>query len=182
MASLKELRNRIDSVKNTQKITKAMQMVAAAKLRKAQEAAESARPYSERMNAVLENLSAAMADMPGAPALLAGNGKEDRHLLVVATAERGLCGGFNSSISKLARMRFLDLKGQGKDVKMLCIGKKGYDALKREFGQDIIDVIDMSGVKELGFQMPMRLASGSLVCLNQMSLMCVRSSLTSLNL
>lgn len=151
MASLKELRNRIDSVKNTQKITKAMQMVAAAKLRKAQEAAESARPYSERMNAVLENLSAAMADMPGAPALLAGNGKEDRHLLVVATAERGLCGGFNSSISKLARMRFLDLKGQGKDVKMLCIGKKGYDALKREFGQDIIDVIDMSGVKELGF-------------------------------
>lgn len=99
MASLKELRNRIDSVKNTQKITKAMQMVAAAKLRRAQEAAEAARPYSERMEAVLTNLGAAMAGKPGAPELLAGNGKDDTHLLVVATAERGLCGGFNSSIA-----------------------------------------------------------------------------------
>ncbi|TNE37164.1 MAG: F0F1 ATP synthase subunit gamma [Alphaproteobacteria bacterium] len=151
MASLKELRNRIDSVKNTQKITKAMQMVAAAKLRRAQDAAEAARPYSERMDAVLGNLAAAMATMPGAPALLAGNGKSDRHLLVVATAERGLCGGFNSSISKLARAKALELKAQGKDVKLLCVGKKGYDALKREFRSDIVDVVDLSAVRQLGF-------------------------------
>ncbi|TNE59906.1 MAG: F0F1 ATP synthase subunit gamma [Alphaproteobacteria bacterium] len=151
MASLKELRNRIDSVKNTQKITKAMQMVAAAKLRRAQDAAEAARPYSERMDAVLGNLAAAMATMPGAPALLAGNGKSDRHLLVVATAERGLCGGFNSSISKLARAKALELKAQGKDVKLLCVGKKGYDALKREFQADIVDVVDLSAVRQIGF-------------------------------
>jgi F-type H+-transporting ATPase subunit gamma len=151
MASLKELRNRIDSVKNTQKITRANQMIAAAKLRRAQDAAEAARPYSERMNSVLENLGAAMGDMPGAPALLAGNGKDDTHLLVVATAERGLCGGFNTSIAKLAAKRLRELKAQGKTTKILCIGKKGYDTLKREFGGEIIEVVDLSAVRKIGF-------------------------------
>jgi F-type H+-transporting ATPase subunit gamma len=151
MASLKELRNRIDSVKNTQKITRANQMIAAAKLRRAQDAAEAARPYSEQMHSVLENLGAAMGDMPGAPALLAGNGKDDTHLLVVATAERGLCGGFNTSIARLAATRLRELKSQGKTTKILCIGKKGYDVLKREFGGEIIEVIDLSAVRQVGF-------------------------------
>ena len=151
MPSLKELRNRIDSVKNTQKITKVMQMVAAAKLRRAQEAAEAARPYSDRMDAVLANLSASLVGVPGAPELLVGNGKDDRHLLIVATAERGLCGGFNSSIAKLARQRYNDLKAQGKEVKFLFVGKKGYDVLKREMAADIIDMIDLSEVKQVGF-------------------------------
>ncbi len=151
MPSLKDLRNRIDSVQNTQKITKAMQMVAAAKLRRAQEAAEAARPYSDRMSSVLANLAGAMRDMPGAPELMVGNGKDESYLLVVATAERGLCGGFNSSIAKLARARFRDLKAQGKTVKMLCVGKKGYDALKREFGGDIIDLIDLSEIRNIEF-------------------------------
>jgi len=151
MPSLKDLRNRIDSVQNTQKITKAMQMVAAAKLRRAQEAAEAARPYSDRMSGVLGNLATAMRDMPGAPELMVGNGKDETYLLVVATAERGLCGGFNSSIAKLARTRFQELKAQGKTVKMLCIGKKGYDALKREYGGDIIELIDLSEVRNIEF-------------------------------
>jgi F-type H+-transporting ATPase subunit gamma len=151
MPSLKDLRNRIDSVQNTQKITKAMQMVAAAKLRRAQEAAEAARPYSDRMSNVLSNLAVAMRDMPGAPELMVGNGKSETHLLVVATAERGLCGGFNSSIAKLARTRFQELTDQGKTVKMLCIGKKGYDALKREYGKHILELIDLSEVRNIEF-------------------------------
>lgn len=151
MASLKELRNRIDSVKNTQKITKAMQMVAAAKLRRAQEAAEAARPYSERMEAVLTNLGAAMAGKPGAPELLAGNGKDDTHLLVVATAERGLCGGFNSSIAKLARGHARRLMADGKTVKFFFVGRKGYDAMKREFEKQIADYVEFSEVKNIGF-------------------------------
>ncbi len=151
MPSLKELRNRIDSVKNTQKITKAMQMVAAAKLRRAQDAAIAARPYSERMGSVMANLSGAMKDAPGAPELLVGNGKDDTHLLVVATAERGLCGGFNSSIAKLARARFDELRKAGKTVKILCVGKKGYDVLKRQYGGDIIDVIDLSEVRNISY-------------------------------
>lgn len=151
MASLKDLKNRIDSVKSTQKITRAMQMVAAAKLRRAQEAAEAARPFSERMAAVLANLSAAMGGREGASPLMAGTGKDNDHLLVVCTAERGLCGGFNSSITKLAREKALALAASGKTVKILCVGKKGHDALKREFGSQIIDLVDLKSVKQIGF-------------------------------
>ncbi len=151
MPNLKDLKNRITSVTSTQKITRAMQMVAAAKLRKAQESAEAARPFSERMAIVLANLSAAMEGREGASPLMAGTGKDQTHLLIVCTAERGLCGGFNSSIAKLARLKAIELAGQGKDVKMLCVGKKGFDALKREFGSKIIDVVDLKAVKKVGF-------------------------------
>ncbi len=151
MPSLKDLRNRIASVKATQKITKAMQMVAAAKLRRAQEAAEAARPYSQRMASVLANLSAAMEGRDDAPPLLAGTAKTDNHLLLVCTAERGLCGGFNSSIAKLAREHADDLISEGKTVQILCVGKKGFDALKRLHGQRIIDTINLRGVRQIGF-------------------------------
>lgn len=151
MASLKDLKNRIDSVKSTQKITRAMQMVAAAKLRRAQDAAEAARPFSERMASVLGNLSAAMEGREGASPLMAGTGKDNDHLLVVCTAERGLCGGFNSSIVKLAREKAMLLAEAGKNVKILCVGKKGHDALKREYGQQIIDLVDLKSVKQIGF-------------------------------
>jgi len=146
---LKDLRNRIASVKATQKITKAMQMVAAAKLRRAQQAAEAARPYAERMDVVLANLASGISG--SGPALLSGNGKTDTHLLVVATAERGLCGGFNSSIVRLARERILNLQAEGKTVKILCIGKKGYDQLRRQFEKQIIDLVDLRAVRQLGF-------------------------------
>ncbi len=151
MPSLKDLKNRIASVKATQKITKAMQMVAAAKLRKAQEAAEAARPYAERMNAVMANISAGVQGQDNAPKLMAGTGRDDRHLLVVMTAERGLCGGFNSSIARLAREKANSLKAAGKDVKILCVGKKGFDALKSQFSDIIIDVVDMREVKQVAF-------------------------------
>jgi F-type H+-transporting ATPase subunit gamma len=151
MASLKDLRNRIASVKATQKITKAMQMVAAAKLRRAQTAAEAARPFAERMSAVLANVAAGVAGSPGAPALLAGNGRDDVHLLVVFTAERGLCGAFNSSIARLARDRANLLMAQGKTVKIICVGKKGYDLLRRQFAKQIIEFIDLRAVRTLGF-------------------------------
>ena len=151
MASLKDLRNRIASVKATQKITKAMQMVAAAKLRRAQTAAEAARPFAERMSAVLANVAAGVAGSPGAPALLAGNGRDDVHLLVVFTAERGLCGAFNSSIARLARDRANLLMSQGKTVKIICVGKKGYDVLRRQFARQIIEFIDLRAVRTLGF-------------------------------
>jgi F-type H+-transporting ATPase subunit gamma len=149
MPSLKDLRNRIASVKATQKITKAMQMVAAAKLRRAQQAAEAARSYAERMDVVLANLASGISG--SGPALLSGNGKTDTHLLVVATAERGLCGGFNSSIVRLARERILNLQAEGKTVKILCIGKKGYDQLRRQFEKQIIDLVDLRAVRQLGF-------------------------------
>ena len=149
MPSLKDLRNRIASVKATQKITKAMQMVAAAKLRRAQQAAEAARPYAERMDVVLANLASGISG--AGPALLSGNGKTDTHLLVVATAERGLCGGFNSSIVRLAREKILSLQAEGKTVKILCIGKKGYDQLRRQFEKQIIDLVDLRAVRQLGF-------------------------------
>ena len=151
MASLKDLRNRIASVKATQKITKAMQMVAAAKLRKAQEAAEAARPYSERMASVLSNLAAGQEGNDNASPLLAGTGKDDVHLLLVATAERGLCGGFNSNIARLARDHANELIQNGKTVKILCVGKKGNDALKRTFANLILDVVDLRHVKQVGF-------------------------------
>src|SRR6476661_3361714 len=133
MPSLKDLRNRIASVKATQKITKAMQMVAAAKLRRAQMAAEAARPYAERMEAVLANIAGNIGDGGQGPVLLTGNGRDNVHLLVVCTAERGLCGAFNSSIVRLARERANALMAQGKTVKILCVGKKGYDQLRRQF-------------------------------------------------
>ncbi|MBV1701769.1 MAG: F0F1 ATP synthase subunit gamma [Hyphomicrobiales bacterium] len=151
MPSLKDLRNRISSVKATQKITKAMQMVAAAKLRRAQTAAEAARPYAERMGHVLSGLAGNVAASGQGPALLTGNGKDDTHLLVVCTAERGLCGGFNSSIVRLAREHANSLLAHGKRVKILCIGKKGYDQLRRNYDSHIIEVIELRSVKTLGF-------------------------------
>ena len=151
MASLKDLRNRIASVKATRKITKAMQMVAAAKLRRAQEAAVEARPYSERMAVVLANLASSVEGRDGAPALLTGTGKDQTHLLVIATAERGLCGGFNSSIVRLAREHAEKLLAQGKTVKIMTVGKKGNDALKRNYGRYIIDAVDFRGLKQLAF-------------------------------
>jgi F-type H+-transporting ATPase subunit gamma len=151
MPSLKDLRNRIASVKATRKITKAMQRVAAAKLRRAQEAAVAARPYSERMASVLSNLAASMEGKEGAPLLLAGTGKDQTHLLVVATAERGLCGGFNSSIAKLAREHADRLIGQGKTVKIFTVGKKGNDALKRLYGKYFTDAMDFRGERSVKF-------------------------------
>lgn len=150
MPSLKDLRNRIASVKATQKITKAMQMVAAAKLRRAQEAAEAARPYSQRMGAVLANIAQNVSG-EDAPALMAGTGKDDVHLLVVATAERGLCGGFNSLIARYARDHARKLLAEGKTVKILTIGKKGADILRREFASLIIDHVNLREVKQLAF-------------------------------
>jgi F-type H+-transporting ATPase subunit gamma len=152
MASLKELRNRIASVKATQKITKAMQMVAAAKLRRAQSAAESARPYAERMESVLSNLATALEGREGGPPLMIGTGNDAVHLLVVCTAERGLCGGFNSSIVRLAREHIKRLIGEGKEVKILCVGRKGYDQLRREFEPLILDTIEFRGVRQLTFE------------------------------
>jgi len=151
MASLKDLKNRIDSVKSTQKITRAMQMVAAAKLRKAQERAEAARPYAERMDKVLAGISAAYAGRDDAPKLLGGNGKDQVHLLIVTTAERGLCGGFNSSISRKARAHAQALQKAGKTVKIICVGKKGHDALKRLFEKEIIDAVSFREVKVIGY-------------------------------
>lgn len=150
MPSLKDLKNRIASVKATQKITKAMQMVAAAKLRRAQEAAEAARPYSQRMSAVLANI-ASTVDGDDAPKLMSGTGSNQTHLLVVCTAERGLCGGFNSSIAKKAREDVLRLKADGKTVKILCVGKKGFDILRRDFAAMIVDRVDLREVKRLAF-------------------------------
>ena len=151
MPSLKDLRNRISSVKSTQKITQAMQMVAAAKLRRAQEAAEAARPYSQRMGAVLANIAQTLGDGDDAPKLMVGTGSSDTHLLVVCTAERGLCGGFNSSIARLAREHTRKLLAEGKTVKILTVGKKGYDILRRDFGANIIERVDLRDVKKLGF-------------------------------
>jgi F-type H+-transporting ATPase subunit gamma len=151
MPSLKDLRNRISSVKATQKITKAMQMVAAAKLRRAQDAAEAARPYSQRMGAVLANIAETLGDGEDAPKLMTGTGKDDTHLLVVCTAERGLCGGFNSSIARLAREHARKLIADGKTVKIVTVGKKGHDILRRDFADRIIDRVDLREVKTLGF-------------------------------
>jgi F-type H+-transporting ATPase subunit gamma len=152
MPSLKDLRNRITSVKATQKITKAMQMVAAAKLRRAQSAAEAARPYAMRMSDVLANVASGTIMGPEAPRLLAGTGSERTHLLIICTAERGLCGAFNSSIARLARDHALKLLADGKTVKMICVGKKGFDALRRQFEPHIIELIELRGVKSLQFE------------------------------
>jgi F-type H+-transporting ATPase subunit gamma len=159
MPSLKDLRNRIASVKATQKITKAMQMVAAAKLRRAQTAAEAARPYANRMEAVLANLATALKGREGGPPLMVGTGRDQVHLLVVCTAERGLCGAFNSSIVRLAREHINHLLADGKQVKILCVGKKGYDQLRRLYAPLIIDLIELRGVRQLSFEHAERAAN-----------------------
>jgi F-type H+-transporting ATPase subunit gamma len=151
MPSLKALKNRIVSVKNTRKITKAMQMVAAAKLRRAQEAAEAARPYAERMTAVIGGLAASVGGSDSAPRLLAGTGRDQVHLLVVMTSERGLCGGFNSSIARLAKARAAELLAAGKTVKILTVGKKGREQMKRDYASHFVGHVDLSEVKRIGY-------------------------------
>src|SRR6201991_4730590 len=152
MPSLKDLRNRIAATKATQKITKAMQMVAASKLRRAQAAAEAARPYAERMEAVLGNVAASVAGLDAAPALLRGTGRDQVHLLIVCTAERGLCGPFNSAIVRFARDRANALIAAGKEVKFFCVGRKGYEQLRRQFDKYIIEHIDLRAVRQLAFK------------------------------
>jgi F-type H+-transporting ATPase subunit gamma len=151
MASLKDMRVRIASTKATQKITKAMQMVAASKLRRAQTAAEAARPYADKMSAVISNIASAAAGSPGAPTLLAGTGRDQVHLLLVCTGERGLSGAFNSSIVRLARERAQALMAQGKEVKFFCVGRKGYEQLRRLFDKQIVEHLDLRSVRQLGF-------------------------------
>jgi F-type H+-transporting ATPase subunit gamma len=151
MPSLKDLRNRIASVKSTQKITKAMQMVAVSKLRRAQAAAVAARPYADKVETVLFNLAAASNSDAAAPRLLRGSGSDRIHLLIVCTAERGLCGGFNTSIVRLAREKANALLAEGKTLKILCIGKKGFDQLKRTHEKAIIDTIDLRSVRNIGY-------------------------------
>ena len=162
MPSLKDLKNRIESVKNTRKITKAMQMVAAAKLRRAQEAAEAGRPYAERFNAVLGSLAASVGGSDSAPMLLRGTGSDQTHLLVVMTAERGLCGGFNSNIAKLAKQHAADLVAAGKTVKIITVGKKGRDSMKRDLGDHYIEHVDLSEVKRIAYSNAQDIAKGVL--------------------
>ena len=162
MPNLKDLKNRIESVKNTRKITKAMQMVAAAKLRRAQDAAEASRPYSERFNTVLASLAASVGSSESAPILLRGTGKQDVHLLIVMTAERGLCGGFNSNIAKLARGHAAKLKQDGKRVKIITVGKKGRDALKRDLGEYFVEHVDLSEFKSIKYVNAQAIAKGLL--------------------
>ncbi|PWK59495.1 F0F1 ATP synthase subunit gamma [Roseicyclus mahoneyensis] len=162
MPNLKDLKNRIASVKSTRKITKAMQMVAAAKLRRAQDAAEAARPYAEKMEAVMSGLAQSVGNSDGAPRLLAGTGKSDVHLLVVMTAERGLCGGFNSTIVRKARAQVETLRAQGKTVKILTVGKKGREQLKRDHADKFVGHVDLSDVKRLGYADAARIASNVL--------------------
>ena len=151
MSTLKELRTRITSVKSTRKITSAMKMVAAAKLRRAQEQAEAARPYAERMERILGSLAANLKDREGAPPLLAGSGSDKTHLVVVASSDRGLCGGFNVNIVRSARQLISQLSAEGKEVKVLCVGRKGNDQLKREYGNHIVDTITDVGKPKLEF-------------------------------
>ena len=151
MPNLSDLKNRIASVKSTRKITKAMQMVASAKLRRAQDAAQAGRPYAERFNSVMAGLAASVGASEGGPKLLTGTGSDQTQLLVVMTAERGLCGGFNSNIVKLARIAAKQLLAEGKTVKILTVGKKGRESLKREFGALLVDHVDLSDVKRVGY-------------------------------
>jgi F-type H+-transporting ATPase subunit gamma len=159
MPSLKDLKNRINSVKSTRKITKAMQMVAAAKLRRAQDAAEAARPYTERFTAVVAGLAAGQTGADGAPRLLAGTGSDKVHLLVVMTSERGLCGGFNSTIVRLAKARATELQAKGHTVKILTVGKKGREQLKRDWSANMIGHVDLSEVKKLGYDVARKIAA-----------------------
>ena len=152
MASLKDMRVRIAATKATQKITKAMQMVAASKLRRAQAAAEAARPFAQRMDRVLGNIAATVTDFESAPKLLGGTGSDRVHLLIVCTGERGLCGAFNSAIARLAREKANALLSEGKEVKIFCVGRKGYELLRRSFEKNIIDHIDLRSVRNLQFE------------------------------
>jgi len=170
MASLKELRSRIGSVKQTQKITSAMKLVAASKLKKAQDQAEAARPFAERMSSMLTNLAAGVADAENAPKLMAGTGSDNIHLLIVATADRGLCGGFNSSIVRGTRKKITELEAEGKKVKLLCIGRKGADQLRRDHRDKIVEVIDGVGKSRLAYDWR-QLRSRSSNCSRQASLM-----------
>ena len=166
MPSLKDLKNRIDSVKSTQKITKAMQMVAAAKLRRAQDAAQAARPYAERMGKVLAALGAVYEGQENAPVLLGGTGSDQTHLLIVATGERGLAGGFNSSIARLAREHAAKLISQGKTVKILTVGRKGNDILKRQYPELIVDTFNFREIKQVGFAQASQVAEKVLAMFN----------------
>src|SRR3974390_618661 len=152
MASLKDLRNRICASKATQKITKAMQMVAASKLRRAQAAAEAARPYASQMDKVLGNIAASVVGVDTAPRLLRGTGSDQKHLLLVCTSERGLCGPFNSAIVRLARERAITPAAEGTDVKFFCVGRKGYDQLRRQFPKQIVELVDLRSVRVLHFE------------------------------
>ena len=167
MASLKDMRVRIAATKATQKITKAMQMVAASKLRRAQMAAEAARPYAERMDTVLGNIAASVAGLDSAPALLRGTGADKTHLLVVCTAERGLCGAFNSSIVRLAREHANRLVGEGKTVKFLCVGRKGFEQLRRTYEKQIVEVIELRAVRTMGFVNAEAVASRIIALFNE---------------
>ena len=151
MPSLKDLRNRIAATKATQKITKAMQMVSASKLRRAQAAAEAARPYAEHMSKVLGNIAAAVQGLDTAPKLLAGTGRDQMHLLVVCTGDRGLCGPFNSSIVRLARERAIALTNEGKQVKFFCVGRKGFDQLRRNYEKQIVETVELRSVRVIQF-------------------------------
>ncbi len=151
MANLKELKNRITSVTSTQKITKAMQMVAAAKLRRAQEAAENSRPYAQRMERMIASVASNLPSLDAAPPLVVGTGKDDVHLLVVVTAERGLCGAFNTNIVRTVRARARELKDSGKTVKLFCVGRKGQESLRRDMEDDIVEYVTLRDVKQLSF-------------------------------
>src|ERR1700731_2322969 len=152
MPSLKDMRVRLASTKATQKITKAMQMVAASKLRRAQAAAEAARPYAERMEKVLGNIASSVPDITAAPKLLAGTGYDRTHLLLVCTGERGLCGPFNSAIVRLARERANALLADGKEVKFFCVGRNGFDQLRRQFESRIVEAVDLRSGPQIGFE------------------------------
>jgi F-type H+-transporting ATPase subunit gamma len=152
MPSLKDLRNRIAATKATQKITRAMQMVAASKLRRAQAAAEAGRPYASHMDAVLGNIVSSVAGLDTAPRLLRGTGSEQKHLLLVCTAERGLCGPFNTAIVRLVRERANALMAEGKEVKFFCVGRKGYDQLRRLYASQIVELVDLRAVRNLRFE------------------------------
>ncbi len=151
MANLKELKNRITSVTSTQKITKAMQMVAAAKLRRAQEAAEQSRPYAERMERMIASVASNLPSLDTAPRMVVGSGKDDAHLLVVVTAERGLCGAFNSNIVRAVRRRVIELRNDGKTVKLFCVGRKGQESLRRDLDDLIVEYITLREVRQLSF-------------------------------
>ncbi len=151
MPSLKSFRNRIASVKAIRKITKAQQMVAASKLRRAQDAAEAARPYAQKMSGAIANLAGGMKDNPGAPSLLVGTGSDQRHLLIVATADRGLCGAFNTNIVRLAKLHIEELRREGNQIKIFCVGRKGRDQLRRQYADLIVDSVEFTGIKQLAF-------------------------------
>jgi len=182
MANLKDLKVRITSVQSTKKITSAMKMVAAAKLRRAQESAEAARPFAERMERMLGSLAASLGGVDGAPELLAGNGKDQTHLLVAFTADRGLCGGFNGSIVRQTRKMAHKLKADGKAVKILFVGRKAHDVMKREFANETIDVVIGIGKKGIEFYEATGVAIASRLCLKPVNLMCAQSFSTASNL